>query len=53
MAHGYFCLIGGLLTFKRRIDLDCLIATVKLTHMALEAEALIRRTALFLFANHF
>jgi hypothetical protein len=41
MAHGNFCLVGGLLTLKGRIDLDCLIAAVKFAHMALQAETLV------------
>jgi hypothetical protein len=52
VAHGNLCLVSGLLTLERRENFDRFIAAVKLTHMALEAETLIRRTRL-LFTVHF
>ena len=46
-------LVSRLLAFKGRIDLDCLKAAVEFAHVALQAEALVRRTGLSLFIYYF
>ena len=53
MFHGDFCLVGCLLAFKRRENLDCLIAAMKFTHVVFQTEALVRCAGLSLVINNF
>jgi len=52
VRNGHPGLVCGLLAFKGRIDLDCLKPAVELAHVALEAEALVRRAGLPLFIHY-